>query len=78
MNDELQKVVVTASPNKTYHGHTGDLIRYLTEMDGTLNVEIRWDRPYPISETSRQVMRAEYLTTLDGQALVPNVIQEET
>lgn len=74
---QFRRVVVTATPNSTYHGHTGDLIRYLSDLDGTINAEVRWDRPFPVAELSRQVMQLDYLTALDGEPLAPYVIQED-
>lgn len=73
---DFRKVRADKTPNERYHKHKGDLIRYLYELDGTLCAEIRWDEPV-IEGLTRQVIRVEYLTPLDGNPLIPNLIEEE-
>jgi len=79
---EFRRVRAQKTPNPMYHEHTGDLISYMTDYDsGTLMAEIRWDKPYPISDMARQTIYVHYLVPIDEKgSLEPNflVIQEET
>lgn len=74
---QFPRVRANNTPNDRYHAHKGDLIRYLYELDGTLCAEVRWDEPPPVEGNNRQVIRVEYLTSLDGNPLTPNLIEEE-
>lgn len=74
----FRRVRVISTPNELYHGHEGDLIRYLSDLDGTLIAEIRWDEPWPTGHMSRQNVEVKYLVAVDGEPLDPShLIQEE-
>lgn len=74
---EFRRIIANKTPNPIYHEHMGDLIQYVFDLDGDLLAEIRWDTPAPIANLSRQLMRVNYLNSLDGEPLVPHLIQEE-
>lgn len=64
-----QRVRADKTPNPRYHDHEGFIVRYVSDMDGTLFAEVVWDQPFPVETMARQIMDVQFLTSLDENPL---------